>query len=130
MAGDRQRGVASRSSSTSASARSIPAVTPAEVQILPSRTKIGSGSTSTPGYSVEPRRRRPVRGRAAAVEQARGASRNAPVHTAAVRLAPGAAREIHSSSAPSAAASLEPAPARHDQRVELGRRVAQRWVGA
>lgn len=37
------------SSSTSASARSIPAVTPAEVAGLPSRTKIGSGSTSTAG---------------------------------------------------------------------------------
>lgn len=39
------------SSSTSARARSIPAVTPAEVASLPSRTKIGSGSTSTAGWS-------------------------------------------------------------------------------
>jgi transcriptional regulator GlxA family with amidase domain len=34
---------APRSSSTRARARSIPAVTPAEVQTAPSRTKIGSG---------------------------------------------------------------------------------------
>ena len=39
-----------RSSSTSASARSIPAVTPAEVYTSPSRTKIGSASTSTSGW--------------------------------------------------------------------------------
>src|SRR5262249_28469780 len=39
-----------RSSSTSARARSIPAVTPAEVYTPPSRTKIGSGSTSIRGY--------------------------------------------------------------------------------
>ena len=61
----------SRSSSTSASARSMPAVTPAEVQIGPSRTKIGSGSTCTSGCS---RRSSlggcPVRRRAAAIEQA------------------------------------------------------------
>ena len=38
-----------RSSSTSARARSIPAVTPAEVAIRPSRTKMGSRSTVTRG---------------------------------------------------------------------------------
>ena len=41
---------APRSSSTSASARSIPAVTPADVTTSPSRTKIGSASTRTSGY--------------------------------------------------------------------------------
>ncbi len=40
-----------RSSSTSASARSMPAVTPAEVATWPSRTWTGSGSTSTDGWS-------------------------------------------------------------------------------
>ena len=39
-----------RSSSTSAKARSIPAVTPADVQTAPSRMKIGSGSTRTAGW--------------------------------------------------------------------------------
>lgn len=49
----------------------MPAVTPADVQTLPERTKIGSGSTAVRG---EPRgelvARGPVRGRAALVEQA------------------------------------------------------------
>ena len=40
---------APRSSSTRASARSIPAVTPAEVHTLPSRTKMLSESTSSAG---------------------------------------------------------------------------------
>ncbi len=49
----------------------MPAVTPAEVHTRPSRTKIGSGSTATRGcIAREPRRERPVGGRAAPVEQA------------------------------------------------------------
>ena len=62
-----------RSSAISASARSMPAVMPAEVQTLPSRTKMRSGST--PDRRVAPRkcwRRAPVRGAAPAVEQAGG----------------------------------------------------------
>jgi hypothetical protein len=39
-----------RSSSTSASARSMPAVTPADVRTGPSTTKIGSRSTATAGW--------------------------------------------------------------------------------
>ena len=45
----RRRGRGRRS--TSASARSMPAVTPADVHTLPSRTKIGSGSTVTVGIA-------------------------------------------------------------------------------
>src|SRR5580700_4889809 len=44
-----------RSSSTSASDRSRPAVTPAEVRSLPSRTWIESGSTIARGYAAYPR---------------------------------------------------------------------------
>src|SRR6516162_7152364 len=77
-----------RSSSTSASARSIPAVTPAEVHTEPSHTKIGSGSTRTAGkrwaslaqYIQWVAARRPSNTPAAA-------SRNAPVQTEATRRA-------------------------------------------
>ena len=62
-----------RSSSTSASARSMPAVTPAEVHTLPSRTKIGSCSTVTAGMPArEQFARPPVRRGAPPVEHARG----------------------------------------------------------
>src|SRR6185312_12875968 len=43
---------APQSASTIASAMSIPVVTPAEVQILPSTTYKASGSTVMPGYSA------------------------------------------------------------------------------
>ena len=75
-----------RSSSTSASARSIPAVTPADVHTLPSRTKIGSGSTVTLGY-----RRAKSSHHAQCVVARRpssspaAASTNAPVHTDVTR---------------------------------------------
>ena len=47
---DLQRDLAPRSSSTSARERSMPEVTPAEVQTSPSRTKIGLGSTLSSGW--------------------------------------------------------------------------------
>src|SRR3954465_9742078 len=80
-----------RSSSTMARARSIPAVTPADVQTLPWRVKIGSGSTSTSGWR---------RARASHADQwvvtrrpsssPAWASRKAPVQTDATRRASGA----------------------------------------
>ena len=60
------------SSSTRASATSMPAVTPADVHTSPSRIQIGSASTSTAGCSAgEPPGPGPVRRRPPAVEQAR-----------------------------------------------------------
>ena len=78
-----------RSSSTRASARSMPAVTPAEVATLPSLMKIGSGSTVTSGYRAASSAqyaqwvvtRLPCSSPAAA-------SRNAPVQTDAIRSRP------------------------------------------
>lgn len=79
------------SSSTSASARSMPEVTPADVATFPSRTKMGSGSTVTAGCSRASRSqnaqwvvtRRPSRSPARA-------SSMAPVQTDTSRSARGA----------------------------------------
>jgi hypothetical protein len=56
---DRERDAAAQIllSCTRASARSIPAVTPADVQTEPSRTKIGSVSTLTAEHAGRDRRR-------------------------------------------------------------------------
>jgi hypothetical protein len=80
------------SDSTSASARSMPEVTPAEVQTRPSRRWIASAWTSTPGYSRASARAH--RQWVVAVRRSSrpaAASRNAPVHTDATRCARGAA---------------------------------------
>ena len=58
------------SCSTMASARSMPAVTPADVDTSPSHTKIASGSTSTPRFSSSTGER-PVRRRLLALQQSR-----------------------------------------------------------
>ena len=81
-----------RSSSTSASARSMPAVTPAEVRIGPSATKIGSGSTVTAGKAraSASHHAQCVVARRPSSSPAR-ASRKAPVQTEATRRARGAA---------------------------------------
>ena len=67
-----------------------------------------------------------MRGRTAAVEQARAASRNAPVQTDAVRLAATPRARIQSISAGSALASLDARAAGDDQRVEA-RGAPRRW---
>ena len=78
----------------------MPAVTPAEVQTSPSRTKIGSGSTVDAGVLARQRGAPgPVRRRAAAVEQAR---RRASSEGAGAdrRHAPGPRRRARAASGP------------------------------
>jgi hypothetical protein len=89
----------------------MPAVTPADVQTSPSRTKIGSGSTFTPGYRAASASqesqcvvaRRPSRRPASA-------SRKAPEQTDAVRRASREAAPIQSMSARSRIAARVPKP--------------------
>src|SRR5262245_50227189 len=82
-----------KSCSTSASARSIPAVTPADVKTRPSRTKIGSGSTATRGYCSASCRHAPqwVVARRPSSKPA-SANRKAPVQTEPSRRTRGAIR--------------------------------------
>ncbi len=100
-----------RSSSTRASARSMPAVTPAEVHTRPSRRKIGSQSTRTSGCS-----RASCSSRAQCVVTRRpssrpaAASRNTPLHTEATRRAPAAAAATQETSAASSRARSTPSP--------------------
>ena len=65
----------------------MPAVTPADVHTLPSRTKIGSGSTVTSGYSAREVRRTTTQCVVARFPSSRpaAASTNVPVHTDATR---------------------------------------------
>ena len=66
--------------STTASARSTPAVSPAEVHMLPSRVKMPSSMTRARGYRVlRSPDEFPVRGGAALVEDAASPKTNAPV---------------------------------------------------
>src|SRR5580692_1508716 len=89
----------------------MPAVTPADVQTEPSRTKIGSDSTRTSGYRLASSAqydqwvaaRRPSRTPDAA-------SRNAPVQTEATRRALLARSLTHLTSTGSAAAASTPGP--------------------
>ncbi len=97
------------SSATSASDRSIPAVTPADVVIRPCRTKIASGTTSTSGCSSASRRQyaqcvvaRPPASRPAS------ASTTAPVHTPATRRAVPASRRRWVTSSPSTESDPNP----------------------
>jgi hypothetical protein len=99
------------SSSTSASARSIPAVTPADVHTFPSWTKIGSQSTASPGYSVRSCSSRPqcvVTRRPSRTPAS--ASSNAPLHTDATRRAVRAACATQSTSAVAPRAAATPTP--------------------
>ncbi len=100
-----------RSSSTRASARSMPAVTPAEVHSRPSRMKIGSQSTCSPGYSRASCAARPqwlvTRW---LVASPAAASRNTPLHTEVTRRAPAPAAPIQLSRPWSARAASTPPP--------------------
>ena len=99
------------SSSTSASARSIPAVTPAEVATLPSRTKIRSGSTVTSGCA------RPGRSTTPSASSRGGrragpavASSSAPVQTDVTLRARPASRAMCRTTAASSTAACTPKP--------------------
>ena len=89
----------------------MPAVTPADVYTRSSRTKMGSRSTRTAGN------RRASASHAAQWVVARrpssspaSARRNAPVHTAATRLARRAVRRIQGTMRPSRARGRVPSP--------------------
>ncbi len=118
----RARAPAPWSSSTSARARSIPAVTPAEVTNSPSRTKIGSASTSTSGkaaasasqYAQWVTARRPSSSPAAA-------STKDPEQTPAVRRAAPESRRTSASSGLVGDRGPRAAAAGNEQRVELSR---------
>ncbi len=105
----------------------MPAVTPAEVQTAPSRTKIGSGSTFMVGYR---RARSPQTDQCVATRRPSNApvaaSRNAPVQTDATRCARLARCRTQSTSAGSAVAASTPGPPRHDQRVHRDVHARQR----
>ena len=100
-----------RSSSTRASARSMPAVTPAEVITSPSRTKIGSGSTSTSGWrrASSAHHAQWVVARRPSSSPAR-ASRKAPVQTDATRRERAAAARSQPTSRSSSPAAATPVP--------------------
>ena len=110
----------------------MPAVTPADVHTLPSRTKIGSGSTVDVRDSVARARsharqcvvaRRPSSSPAAA-------STNAPVHTDATRrLRARGARDRSATSAASLRRVERAFAADDDQRVDRTAQRAQRPVG-
>ena len=108
------------SSSTRARARSIPAVTPAEVQTSPSRIQIGSASTSTSGCSAaRPRGPRPVGGDPAPVEQAGGGEQKAPLHTLTTRRARAASVADGADQRVVVAGGVHAVAAGDDQRVDV-----------
>ena len=101
------------SSSTRASATSMPAVTPADVHTSPSRVQIGSASTSTSGCSAARRvGAGPVGRRPPAVEQAGGGEQERPAAHADDAAGAGGERRrsAATSSASSTAAVARPMP--------------------
>ena len=125
MSRDVERDRASEISSTSASDRSMPAVTPAEVHTGPSCTKIGSGSTVTAGGAGAAHRNIPSALR-------RGGDRAGRLRLAGKRrcrprpFASGAGAPLSQSSRLASFAARITPLACNDQRVERLGRIRQR----
>ena len=108
----------------------MPAVTPAEVQTWPSRTKMRSSSTSTSGYSRAMMShtdqcvvaRRPSSSPAAA-------RISAPLHTDVTRRLRSVAPRSQSSRSASTMAAAVPVAAGHDEGVDRRVVVGDRGVG-
>ena len=100
----------------------MPAVTPAEVHSRPSRMKMGSQSTVSPGYSRASWSARPqwVVTRWLVASPA-AASRNTPLQTEVTRRAPAPAAPIQLTRAAVGPCRVHSAAARHDQRVDPAR---------
>ena len=108
----------------------MPAVTPADVQNLPSRRYRASGSTSSPGCSRARRSlARPVGADGPTFEQPGCGQRERPVHTLATRRAEPARRRIPATTSPSASSAYTPPPPTTSKRVDRPAHAGQRLIG-
>ena len=99
----------------------MPAVMPAEVQIVPSRTKMRSGSTCTAGYSVlQPRAGAPMGGGATAVEQAGGSQQEGAGADAGDPVRPLRSRAHDRHGLRRLQGHVHAAAARHDEGIAAG----------